>query len=71
MVALFELCQFGSGEVSLGAIVTEKCVGDFLSRLTGTQGNGSQGRAWSRIGTGQETGRHDCFPGWSRKCAKL
>jgi hypothetical protein len=26
--ALFELCQFGSGGVSLGAIVAEKCVGE-------------------------------------------
>ena len=37
-LALFEICQFGSsGDVSLGAIVTHKCEGDFLSKLNGTQ----------------------------------
>ena len=42
--ALFEICQFGaSGDVSLGAIVTEKCEGDFLSKL-----NAAQRRAYDR-----------------------
>src|SRR5258708_12777719 len=37
-LALFEICQFGaSGDVSLGAIVTHKCEGDFLSKLSSTQ----------------------------------
>jgi hypothetical protein len=37
-LALFEICQFGaSGDVSLGAIVTEKCEGDFLTKLNSTQ----------------------------------
>ena len=37
-LALFEICQFGaSGDVSLGAIVTHKCEGDFLVKLNGTQ----------------------------------
>jgi len=32
---LFELCSYGaSGDVSLGAIVTAKCEGDFLARLS-------------------------------------
>jgi hypothetical protein len=36
--ALFESCQFGaSGDVRLGAIVTEKCEGDFLGKLTAAQ----------------------------------
>jgi hypothetical protein len=36
--ALFESCQFGaSGDVSLGAIVTEKCEGDFLGKLDAAQ----------------------------------
>jgi hypothetical protein len=36
--ALFESCQLGtSGDVSLGAIVTEKCEGDFLGKLNVTQ----------------------------------
>jgi hypothetical protein len=36
--ALFESCQFGaSGDVSLGAIVTEKCEGDFLGKLNAAQ----------------------------------
>lgn len=40
----FELCNFGaSGDVGLGAIVTEKCEGDFLGKL-----NGAQKRAYSR-----------------------
>jgi len=42
--ALFEICRFGaSGDVSLGAIVTEKCEGDFLSKL-----NTAQRRAYDR-----------------------
>ena len=42
--ALFGSCQFGaSGDVSLGAIVTEKCEGDFLSKL-----NAVQRRAYDR-----------------------
>jgi len=37
-LALFEICQFGaSGDVSLGAIVTHKCEGDFLTKLNSTQ----------------------------------
>ena len=37
-LALFEICQFGaSGDVSLGAIVTHKCEGDFLVKLNSTQ----------------------------------
>jgi hypothetical protein len=37
-IALFEICQFGSsGDVSLGAIVTKKCEGDFLSELSAAQ----------------------------------
>jgi hypothetical protein len=36
--ALFESCQFGaSGDVSLGAIVTGKCEGDFLGKLDAAQ----------------------------------
>jgi hypothetical protein len=36
--ALFEICQFGSsGDVSFGALVTQKCQGDFLSKLTAAQ----------------------------------
>jgi hypothetical protein len=36
--ALFEICEFGaSGDVSLGAAVTEKCEGDFLSKLSTAQ----------------------------------
>jgi hypothetical protein len=36
--ALFEICQFGSsGDVSFGALVTQKCEGDFLSKLTAAQ----------------------------------
>jgi hypothetical protein len=43
-LALFEICQFGaSGDVSLGAIVTHKCEGDFLTKL-----NGAQRRAYQR-----------------------
>ena len=42
--ALFESCQFGtSGDVSLGAIVTGKCEGDFLGKL-----NAAQRRAYHR-----------------------
>ena len=34
-IALFEICEFGaSGDVALGAAATEKCEGDFLSKLT-------------------------------------
>ena len=37
-VALFEICEFGSsGDVSLGKAVTEKCEGDFLSKLSAAQ----------------------------------
>jgi hypothetical protein len=37
-IAQFEICQLGSsGDVSLGAIVTEKCEGDFLSKLSAAQ----------------------------------
>jgi len=37
-IALFEICQFGSsGDVSFGALVTHKCEGDFLSKLTAAQ----------------------------------
>ena len=37
-VALFELCEFGaSGDVGLGAAVTERCEGDFLSKLNAAQ----------------------------------
>ena len=37
-LALFEICQFGaSGDVSLGAIVTHKCEGDFLTKLSSRQ----------------------------------
>jgi hypothetical protein len=37
-LALFEICQFGaSGDVNLGAIVTHKCEGDFLTKLSSTQ----------------------------------
>ncbi|MEH2472878.1 hypothetical protein V1281_005933 [Nitrobacteraceae bacterium AZCC 2161] len=33
-MAIFEACEFGaSGDVQLGAIVTQKCESDFLSRL--------------------------------------
>jgi hypothetical protein len=43
-MALFEICQFGaSGDVGLGAIVTHKCEGDFLSKL-----NSAQKRAYQR-----------------------
>jgi hypothetical protein len=36
--ALFEVCQSGaSGDVSLGAIVTAKCEGDFLNRLSASR----------------------------------
>ncbi len=43
-VTVFELCEFGaSGDVGLGAAVTEKCEGDFLSKL-----NAAQKRAYSR-----------------------
>ena len=42
--ALLEICQFGaSGDVSLGAIVTEKCESDFLRKL-----NAAQRRAYDR-----------------------
>src|ERR1700682_3727665 len=42
--ALLESCQFGtSGDVSLGAIVTEQCEGDFLGKL-----NATQNRAYDR-----------------------
>jgi hypothetical protein len=37
-VAVFEICQFGSsGDVGLGAVVTEKCEADFLGKLTPVQ----------------------------------
>lgn len=37
-VAVFEICEFGaSGDVSLGAAVTEKCEGNFLSKLSAAQ----------------------------------
>ena len=37
-VAMFEICQFGSsGDVGLGAVVTEKCEADFLGKLTAVQ----------------------------------
>ena len=37
-IALFEVCQFGSsGDVSLAAIVTHKCEGDFLGKLNAAQ----------------------------------
>jgi hypothetical protein len=37
-LALFEICQFGaSGDVILGAIVTRKCEGDFVTKLNSTQ----------------------------------
>lgn len=37
-MASFEICQFGGGgDVSLGAVVTEKCEGDFLSKLGAAQ----------------------------------
>lgn len=37
-VAIFESCQFGAGgDVGLGAAVTEKCEGDFLSKLSAAQ----------------------------------
>ncbi len=37
-VAVFEICQFGSsGDVGLGAVVTEKCEADFLGKLTPAQ----------------------------------
>lgn len=37
-IALFEICQFGSsGDVSFGAIVTEKCEADFLGKLSAAQ----------------------------------
>jgi hypothetical protein len=43
-MVLFEICQFGaSGDVGLGAIVTHKCEGDFLSKL-----NAAQKRAYQR-----------------------
>ena len=43
-IALFEVCQFGSsGDVSLAAIVTHKCEGDFLGKL-----NAAQKRAYQR-----------------------
>jgi hypothetical protein len=43
-LALFEICQFStSGDVSLGAIVTRKCEGDFLTKL-----NSVQRRAYQR-----------------------
>ncbi|MGC1577098.1 MAG: hypothetical protein WA813_13425 [Beijerinckiaceae bacterium] len=43
-VALFELCEFGaSGDVGLGAAVTERCEGDFLSKL-----NTAQKRSYDR-----------------------
>jgi hypothetical protein len=43
-VALFELCEFGaSGDVGLGAAVTERCEGDFLSKL-----NAAQKRSYDR-----------------------
>ena len=43
-VALFELSEFGaSGDVGLGAAVTERCEGDFLSKL-----NAAQKRSYDR-----------------------
>jgi hypothetical protein len=37
-VAVFENCEFGtSGDVSLGAAVTEKCEADFISKLSAAQ----------------------------------
>lgn len=37
-VAVFELCEMGSsGDLRLGAAVTEKCEADFLGKLTATQ----------------------------------
>ena len=37
-VAVFEICQFGSsGDVGLGAAVTEKCEADFLGKLSAAQ----------------------------------
>jgi hypothetical protein len=37
-VTLFEKCEFGtSGDVSPGATVTEKCEGDFISKLSAAQ----------------------------------
>ena len=37
-VAVFEICEFGaSGDVGLGAAVTEKCEGDFLGKLSAAQ----------------------------------
>jgi hypothetical protein len=37
-IAVFEICEFGaSGDVALGAAATEKCEGDFLSKLSVTQ----------------------------------
>jgi len=37
-VALFKVCEFGSsGDVSLGAAVTQKCKADFLSKLSVVQ----------------------------------
>jgi hypothetical protein len=37
-IALFEICQFGSsGDISFGAIVTEKCEADFLGKLSAAQ----------------------------------
>jgi hypothetical protein len=37
-IALFEICEFGaSGDVGLGAAATEKCEGDFLSKLSAAQ----------------------------------
>ena len=37
-VALFGICELGAGgDVSLGVAVTERCEGDFLSKLSATQ----------------------------------
>ena len=37
-IAVFELCELGtSGDLRLGAAVTEKCEADFLGRLTTSQ----------------------------------
>jgi hypothetical protein len=37
-VAFFEKCEFGtSGDVGLGAAVTEKCEGDFINKLSAAQ----------------------------------
>jgi hypothetical protein len=37
-MAVFEACEFGtSGDVALGAVVTQKCEGDFLNRLKAPQ----------------------------------